>query len=176
MYTVPKKLFAEEGIYEIMVDSTDKAGNRQNNKTKKAPAAFVVDRTAPGIVITGIEDGGIYNEKSREVTVAVSDDRAAGKVEVFVDGEKKAEFTEEEIRKNEGKLPYTVEETGDWTVLSAKAVDKAGNEASSQEYRILMTTSLFKRIINSGAAPIAFPVILLILIAAGTAARKFTAK
>ena len=174
MYTIPKRLFTEEGIYEIVVTSTDKAGNKQDNRTKKAPAAFIVDRTSPGIVITGIENGEVYNEKERTFTVAVSDDHAARSVNIFVDGEKVKEFNEEEIRSGEGKLSYTLQESGNWVSIFADAADKAGNTASTQEYRVLLTTNLFRRIVNSGAAPFGIPILLLLLAAAGFAAKKFS--
>jgi hypothetical protein len=44
-----------EGTHELEVTITDRAGN-----TGSASATFVIDRTAPAIVITGVADGGIY--------------------------------------------------------------------------------------------------------------------
>ncbi|GAM12634.1 Ig-like domain-containing protein [Mesobacillus selenatarsenatis] len=50
--------FTEDGIYEIQMEATDKAGNR----TVLEPIKFTVDNTEPELKISGVEDGKHYQK------------------------------------------------------------------------------------------------------------------
>ena len=58
-----------------MFYSKDAAGNEVNNTLteKKAELTFIIDNTAPTVVIEGVEDGQLYIEESKDVNVYVSD-------------------------------------------------------------------------------------------------------
>ena len=147
-YSMDGSLFAEEGVYEIIVSSVDEAGNRQDNRLKGAPVGFAVDRTPPGAVITGVEDGELYEEESREMTVAVSDNMAMGTLRILIDGEEKASFGAEEIAEAEGKLHYTLEESRRWQEISLAYEDAAGNKGTADTCRVLLTTGWAARILH----------------------------
>lgn len=53
-----------EGSYYLVAQATDKAGNATRHDT-----AFDIDKTAPVIVVTGVDNGGAYN---RDVTPVIS--------------------------------------------------------------------------------------------------------
>lgn len=74
-YTLYRESFQQEGIYNIMFYSKDAAGNEVNNTLteKKADLTFIIDNTAPTVVIEGVEDGQLYVEESKDVNVYVSD-------------------------------------------------------------------------------------------------------
>ena len=74
-YTLYRESFQQEGIYNIMFYSKDAAGNEVNNTLteKKAELTFIIDNTAPTVVIEGVEDGQLYIEESKDVNVYVSD-------------------------------------------------------------------------------------------------------
>lgn len=74
-YTIYKENFEQEGIYNIMFYSKDRAGNEVNNtlNEKDSEITFVVDNTAPNVVIDGIESGEFYAEDSKNVNVYVTD-------------------------------------------------------------------------------------------------------
>lgn len=74
-YIFYQENFAQEGNYRITCYSKDRAGNETNNtlEDKKAEVSFVVDNTAPKVMIDGIEPGGIYNEEAQTVHIMVQD-------------------------------------------------------------------------------------------------------
>ncbi len=127
-YTINKENFEEEGTYTITIDSVDRATNEVNNKIKDEDIEFVIDKTAPSVVITGIEDQGQYRVDEREIKVSVADNVAMETVEVYVNGEMKEKpYTAEQILKYKGELPYTLKSSSDWQDVKAVAVDAAGN-------------------------------------------------
>ena len=74
-YTLYRENFEQEGVYNIMFYSKDKAGNEVNNTLteKGAEITFVVDSTAPTVVIDGVETGEFYAENSKLINVSVND-------------------------------------------------------------------------------------------------------
>ena len=151
-YMIDSKAFQEEGPYEIIIESEDSAGNMQNNKLKERPVAFLVDRTAPGAVITGVEDGGIYNAKERVITVVVNDNVQVGSLELYVGDKLAASFSGKEIGEAGGKVEYTLSEDSKWQEIYAVAYDEAGNEIMTDKIRVLLTTSSGARFIGSRTA------------------------
>ena len=73
-YKISKTLFVEEGEYKLVVSSTDKADNDAFSDIKDATVEFVVDRTAPVVAISGLENGGRYQTESQLVTLIPTDD------------------------------------------------------------------------------------------------------
>ena len=119
-YSMDGSLFTEEGVYEIFVSSVDEAGNLQDNKLRGVPVGFAIDRTPPGAVITGVEDGKLYEEESREITVVASDNMA----------------------------PYTLTESGSWQEITLAFEDAAGNRGTADSCRVLLTTDWAARILH----------------------------
>ena len=72
-YSVNKALFADEGEYQLVISSTDKAGNAAFSDVKNAVVRFVVDRTAPVITVTGMANNGRYQTESQTVTLIPTD-------------------------------------------------------------------------------------------------------
>ena len=168
-YVIDKSAVDEEGHYEVIISTTDKAGNKQENRTKDAPVSFVIDRTAPLAAITGIEDGEIYNSANREFTVICSDNRALAKVELMLDGKVVETYEGSRLEEMEGKIPYTLERSGNWQSVSAAAYDAAGNVSDADAVKVLVTTDLMTRVLNSGlfkalmALPFAAAMVIAIL-------------
>jgi len=73
-YTIFKELFAEEGEYNLVVESEDKAGTAAYSDVKNLNVSFVVDQTAPVLTISGLESGGRYQVEEQTVTVIPTDD------------------------------------------------------------------------------------------------------
>lgn len=76
-YTISKALFANEGEYKVVVLSKDKADNNAFSDVKNVALNFVVDRTAPVVTITGMENGGRYQTDKQLVTLIPTDDGGA---------------------------------------------------------------------------------------------------
>ncbi len=76
-YSISKSLFMEEGEYQLFISSKDKVGNDAFSDVKNAGVHFFVDRTAPIVTFTGLEDGGRYQTEAQTVTVIPTDDGGA---------------------------------------------------------------------------------------------------
>ena len=168
-YTIDKSVIDKEGVYEILISSVDEAGNKQDNKLKEAPITFVLDKTAPSVVITGVEDGEVYNETKRDVTVQISDNYMVGNAKIFVDGKSVGEYTSEDIAAADGKVTVEIKESTAWQTISANVTDAAGNQGKAEEVSILVTTSPITRAINGGAFKFAAAGLGIAAIAGGTA-------
>ena len=148
-YVIKAECFKDEGMYEITVDSTDAAGNRQDNKLKKSPIGFVIDQTPPSVVITGVEDDAVYDQTSRKITFKVSDDQAVGELTIYVDGKEVAKYSAKQLIKMDGKVEYELKEAGKWQTVTAKVTDAAGNKGKEDSVRVLVTTNSLLRMFNS---------------------------
>lgn len=112
-YTVSKELFAEEGEYTIVVESTDKTENVAYSDLNGVKLSFVVDRTAPNVTIAGVSENKRYQTDSQTVTIRPTDD--GGKLRYL-----KAEVLDQSgrVQKNRGielegeELLSALEESG----------------------------------------------------------------
>lgn len=73
-YKINKENFADEGEYSIVIKSENSAGDVEYSDVKNLAIAFVVDRTAPSIVSSGIESDGKYQASEQEMTIIPTDD------------------------------------------------------------------------------------------------------
>ncbi len=126
-YSISKDLFDEEGEYSVVIESVDKADSSAYSDVKDLTVAFVVDRTAPVLTISGLENGGRYQVEEQTVTVIPTDD--GGKLyslkitvldsdgnpykdengkDVSVRFEMSGEEFLEYLRENDGKVIFTV--------------------------------------------------------------------
>lgn len=163
-YIINKSVLEEEGLYEIVVNTTDAAGNKQENRTKDVPVTFIVDRTPPSAAITGIEDGETYYSTDRDMEVRAMDDRALAKVDVIVDGKVLESYNSKTMEEMNGVIPFKIAESDNWKTVSAIAYDAAGNASKESPVRILVTTKKAAQFMH-GPAPIIFGCLLAGLIA-----------
>lgn len=73
-YTIDKSLFENEGEYNVVVSSKDRATNDAFSDVKDAGVNFVVDRTAPVVTVTGLSNDGRYQTEKQTVTAVPTDD------------------------------------------------------------------------------------------------------
>ncbi len=76
-YSISSTLFEAEGQYQLVVSSTDTADNVAFSDVKNATVNFVVDRTAPVITVSGMENDGRYQVERQTVTLIPTDDGGA---------------------------------------------------------------------------------------------------
>lgn len=149
-YTINKENFETEGNYTVTIDSEDRATNVGNSKAKGCDIEFTVDKTAPTLVITGIEDGEAYREDTRNVTIDVADNYVMDNVVVSSDiTGNSQEYGLEEIRQADGKLVYTMQSANDEQSLKAVATDAAGNTTETEKIGVLVTANLLVQYINN---------------------------
>ena len=148
-YVIDKSCFEKEGNYEIKLSSEDAAGNKQDNKIKQADIRFVVDKTAPSVVLTGIDDNGRYRDVERVVTVNVADNTTVKKADVFVDGQKVKSLDAETIAKNDGKFDYKLMASDNWQKVEVRVLDVAGNKACSANKKVFISSSAWQQYLHN---------------------------
>lgn len=168
-YTIKASNFKKEGLYNVTIDSRDRAKNEVNNKIKNANIEFVIDKTAPTVVITGIEDDEQYRVNERDITVAVTDNVAMADTKVYLDDDKRPaeSYDAKAIMRQNGKLPFTLASSSDWQKLRAVATDAAGNEAETSEYRVLITSNILVQFYRNTPLVIGSSISILAVVALG---------
>lgn len=141
VYTIPGRNFTEEGTYILTIYSEDRAENVSDNQTKGKKIEFVMDRTAPSILLSGLENGGQYRENSREITLDIQDNVRMAEVKVKINGVVST-YSASEILKQDGRLTLMAGSANRWQTLSVTACDAAGNQKELEELRFLLTPDL----------------------------------
>ncbi|MCD7772942.1 MAG: hypothetical protein LUH08_02670, partial [Ruminococcus sp.] len=78
IYDISADNFSSDALYNVILTSQDVAGNLATNSTptaakNKLPISFIIDKTAPEIVISGIEDGEMSKESNVTLNIICSD-------------------------------------------------------------------------------------------------------
>ncbi len=136
-YILDKENFAEEGNYTVILNTKDKAKNNMNNTSvkkanKNLPIEFAVDKTAPTVVVSGVEDDAQYRAAERIMTVDAKDNLALTKVTVDIDGTETV-YEGEELLKDNGVIETAVESANRWQNIEITAEDAAGNILGQSE-------------------------------------------
>ena len=142
-YHIAADNFEKEGAYVVTIYSEDKAKNKSSNKAKGKELSFVVDKTAPSIVVAGIEDGGQYRQVSRDITLDVQDNVLLDDVDVYVDGGLIQTTGQESLLESNGIVKVTLQGANKRQILSVISTDAAGNRADSAQLAFLITRNLF---------------------------------
>ena len=130
-YILAAKNFAAEGNYSVIFSTQDKAGNVMNNTSVKKrnqnlPIEFAVDKTAPTVVISGVEDGGSYRRAEKNMIVDAKDNLALNEVTISIDGKSKI-YKEEELEKTAGIIDVVIASANKLQKIEVTASDAAGN-------------------------------------------------
>ena len=80
-YVVKKEVFAKEGEYHLVVESRDKTGTKAYSDVKKMQLSWVVDQSAPSVLLSGLEVDHVYETEEQQVTAVPSDE--GGKLKSF---------------------------------------------------------------------------------------------
>ena len=191
-YKVNSSNFRNDGLYSVSIYSEDKATNTQSNKAKGADIDFLVDSTAPSIVVAGVESDGVYQEAEHDFSVNATDTIGIAGLTVYLDDVVLAEFTAEELNENGGTEILTIPGKDDYQQLEIVCSDVAGNEANLSCNNILVSVQAQKLVdediiqkakVADDEVPlvgffkkpitwVAIAIILILLIATGVAVSK----
>ena len=147
-----------------------------------------MDKTAPSVIISGVEENGRYYDKERLIMLHFEDNNVTTRLEVmddlgnvtvydleaYYDGSEDSR----DIRKvapaaeyvaitpnAEGDIELRIKSLNHKQSVQIKAIDAAGNVTELSSPRFLLTTNVFVQFINNTAA-IVFTAIVLALTAA----------
>ena len=154
-YNVGKANFKKDGIYSVTVFSEDRASNKQSNQSKDAEIEFLLDKTAPSVIVSGLEDGGIYEEESHDFSVNVTDTIGVTDMKVFLNDEKLASFTAAELNENGGTAVLTIPTKDDYQKVTIKCTDVAGNVAKLEYNNLLVSVKAEELLLEDNLTPTA---------------------
>lgn len=182
-YYIKKTLFEAEGEYKVVISSTDEATNNAFSDVKDATVSFVVDRTAPVISVSGMENKGRYRIDKQTVTIIPTDDGGAlSSLLVCTVDENGNELVRlidlagEELQKildeNEGKISFSIEEglyQNIRIICKDCAVDSEGNTNTYDVtfYDVSVSSSALKIMFAGTGAKVAAAVLGVVLVGGG---------
>lgn len=127
---IAKKLFSEDGFYEVTVTTADAAGNRAIQKI-----SFTIDKTAPVISMLGVNEGTYSNQPVTLQFQSVESFYETNTVKITVarvlDGTSYTQTLNFRSTDKTSVLSNLFSEDGDYTITMT-AVDRAGNAAAVQ--------------------------------------------
>ena len=163
-YTISKDLFEAEGSYNLVISSEDEANNTAYSDLKGVKekggdgefnARFVVDRSAPVVTVSGLEDNGRYQTDAQRVTLIPADDggllgslrielvdQNGNVVETLTDLE--GEALQTELRNNDGKIEFTLAERAEQYNVDITCKDTAGNETKLEYREVTVSTNALR--------------------------------
>ncbi len=141
-YTLKEDNFVKEGTYILTIYSEDRATNTSDNSSKGKKIEFVVDKTNPSVLISGVENNGQYRANSREMTLDIEDNVRLSQMVVKIDGRENV-YDAAQIQEADGKFVMNIGSADDWQDIEVVVTDAAGNEKSSEEMRVLVTANIF---------------------------------
>ena len=144
-YKIKKENFANEGRYSVTIASVDEADHQMTNVAKDKQVRFVVDKTSPYGVITGLEEK-IYKEDRHEINIRADDNYALKEAELYVNGVKKKSYAPDDFLYGTGITEY-LDQSSTVQMVSLKLTDKAGNTRTilprGNSFGSLITTNRF---------------------------------
>lgn len=198
-YAVDSSVFNEEGQYNVVVESKDKADSVAYSDVKSVNIDFVIDRTAPTFTLNGIEENGKYKGDSQAATLMPKDDGGKlGHVKVSVldkDGKETDVITDMSgdellsyLDKNDGRIEFNMPKGADAQLAiecSDCSVDEDGNTNTNKTVYKNITVSdeetplsAMENVIgeHKGTVSVLFIVLLAILALAAVVAVVYIAR
>ena len=138
VYTIPESAFQEDGIYEVILFTSDRAGNSSDSAARDIPVRFAIDQTPPQCLITGIRSGSRYPAESLTAVAEIRDNLAVAGAWIYTDSVLYRKLDSEELSQTDGlvKLPFS--KRREWRTLQIRVLDCAGNEYWTRELEFLV--------------------------------------
>ncbi len=175
-YILSADNFNKDGLYQVNVTSVDKSGNTSNNRTAGTKVDFIVDKTAPTIIVSGLKNGAEYNENKHIVSITIHDNTMLSSFLIYKDKELYKSYkldgntwaNEKDAKDRldfEGDtLKIIIEKDKSEHTYSFTAADESGNEAQSTEYTIKVSgDDTYKKVIFALVTLFAVAVAFIIL-------------
>ena len=156
VYTVYEDNFKEEGTYSVTFYSMDRAANISDNKVKEMVVEFVVDKTPPTIVLSGIENAKQYNTDRVTMAIDAKDNVCLQNVVVYLDNICVKTFTDEELSESNGITEFEILSADNWQEIRVTGMDAAGNEVAVDGISVLITTNLWIQLYQNKPLFVAF--------------------
>ena len=152
-YLIKKDNFDKEGLYHLQISSQDKAGNLASTEQTErgAELRFGIDRTAPRILLSNVDDQGVYRGDILDLDLSVQDNFWLQQVDATVDGEHEISWTDKSLQEAVAKDSFPLQisgEEGKRHKLLIVARDAAGNESRKEVSDFVITNNPLLRLIS----------------------------
>lgn len=156
-YTINAANFDTEGAYDVTLYSADEAGNASSNRsikendaaTSDMPITFVVDKTPPVNIVTGVDNDEQYVTAERTIVVNYDDNVGMNSLTLSVNGEVVAQYDAQALQQAGGSVQYQAKAANHWQELKVVSVDVAGNASDETTVRYLLTGNLLVQYYNN---------------------------
>lgn len=140
LYRVSEEAFAKDGKYQVQVYSKAMEGTEYSNVSQEYE--FVLDSKEPEIIISGVKQGGRYNEYQRKVSIDARDTYGIKDIEVRLNGKKV------NLEKKNGIYSFDVRENKSEQYLEVVAFDMAGNKSERKVNNFFISSNVLEFLIN----------------------------
>lgn len=152
-YLIKKDNFDKEGLYHLQISSQDKAGNLASTEQTErgAELRFGIDRTAPRILLSNVDDQGVYRGDSLDLDLSVQDNLWLEQVDATVDGTEELSWKDKSLQEAVAKDSFPLQisgEKGKRHKLLVVARDAAGNESRKEVSDFVITNNPLLRLIS----------------------------
>lgn len=139
-YKISKDLFSKDGKYTIQVFSKSEFGVDYNSANKDY--SFVLDTTAPNVIVSGIESNKKYHVYSKTVTFDIRETSDIKDIRVSLNGKEVA------LNKSNGIYSLEVLESNRAQSLEVVVEDLAGNKTIQNIDNVIITSNTWVYITN----------------------------
>ena len=152
-YLIKKDNFDKEGLYHLQISSQDKAGNLASTEQTErgAELRFGIDRTPPRILLSNVDNQGVYRGDILDLDLSVQDNFWLQQVDATVDGEHEISWTDKSLQEAVAKDSFPLQisgEKGKRHKLLVVARDAAGNESRKEVSDFVITNNPLLRLIS----------------------------
>ena len=152
-YLIKKDNFDKEGLYHLQISSQDKAGNLASTEQTErgAELRFGIDRTPPRILLSNVDNQGVYRGDSLDLDLSVQDNLWLEQVDATVDGTEELSWRDKSLQEAVAKDSFPLQisgEKGKRHKLLVVARDAAGNESRKEVSDFVITNNPLLRLIS----------------------------
>ena len=152
-YLIKKDNFDKEGLYHLQISSQDKAGNLASTEQTErgAELRFGIDRTPPRILLSNVDNQGVYRGDSLDLDLSVQDNLWLEQVDATVDGTEELSWRDKSLQEAVAKDSFPLQisgEKGKRHKLLVVARDGAGNESRKEVSDFVITNNPLLRLIS----------------------------
>lgn len=152
-YLIKKDNFDKEGLYHLQISSQDKAGNLASTEQTErgAELRFGIDRTPPRILLSNVDNQGVYRGDSLDLDLSVQDNLWLEQVDATVDGTEELSWRDKSLQEAVAKDSFPLQisgEKGKRHNLLVVARDAAGNESRKEVSDFVITNNPLLRLIS----------------------------
>ena len=152
-YLIKKDNFDKEGLYHLQISSQDKAGNLASTEQTErgAELRFGIDRTPPRILLSNVDNQGVYRGDTLDLDLSVQDNLWLEQVDATVDGTEELSWRDKSLQEAVAKDSFPLQisgEKGKRHKLLVVARDAAGNESRKEVSDFVITNNPLLRLIS----------------------------